>query len=209
MSYGCCTSNSLLPAALRHSPPAKYLYSVTPLFWVTPLASDIACSPYVLLADTRQQFYCGVPQNSGALGVGQCLGSSEVLTTANRKIAPQVRIVRAVENPIDSDDGPEKLQYRIMPGQRGVPVEPAEGLGGRPAFARAVNHAHFVDDGEARREVGDGASRVGEDVLDVRCPCERVAVVKVRDRAGRIGDEVDERVRKAERMRSAIGRRRG
>ena len=136
-----------------------------------------------MLGDARQQLQCAFTKNGDPLGVAQCLGSTQVVTTPNRKITPQVWIVGAVENPVHSDNGPEKLQHGVVPGQRGVPVQPAESIGGRPALARAVNYAHLVDDGEARREVRDGASRVGKDVLDVRRPRERVAVVQVRDRA--------------------------
>src|SRR5580658_10374604 len=43
-SYVWYTSKSRLPSVDRHSPPAKYLYSLTPLTLATPLVSDIVFS---------------------------------------------------------------------------------------------------------------------------------------------------------------------
>src|SRR5439155_19530655 len=98
-----------------------------------------------------------------------------------------------------------QTQHRVVPGQGGIPVEAAEGVGGGAALLGGWDDAHLVDDAEAAGEIGNGAAGVGEDVFDVGGAGEGVAVVQVGDRAGGVDDEVQQRVGQAEAVRARVG----
>src|ERR1700735_2331990 len=43
--------------------------------------------------DAGQQLQGGLPENGNSLSIAECNGSTQLLTTANREIAPQIREV--------------------------------------------------------------------------------------------------------------------
>src|ERR1700760_784877 len=64
------------------------------------------------------------------------------------QVAAQVRIVGTVENLVDAGDGPEHLQDGVLPGERRVPVEATQGIGGRATLLVSGDDLHLVDDPE-------------------------------------------------------------
>ena len=99
--------------------------------------------------DARQEPQRSLPEDRRALFVAERRGAPHLLAAANREVAPQIWEVGSEENLAHSNDRPKKLQNGIALRQRGVPVEPAEGVSGGPAAIPTRDHAHLVDDGEA------------------------------------------------------------